>query len=374
MKKTIIFLLITLVLSLFSTVTASASEYMNIEDIETDIKDELKSIIDDDTLDILGDFGLNNFDFADVYNLSFKNISEFFSETLKEKIKSSFKLFFELLSVVLISGAVASLFRSRSEENFINFLSVIIIILLSVSGISSTLSATVSVLQLSGKFMLSFVPIYTLIISLSGNAASALTYNTFVIGFAEFMSAFITSGFTDLLGMFFCLSISFSLNSSVNTGRFISAVNRAVSTVLGLTASVFTGFLSIKNILSASVDSVSVKGIRFLIGSLIPIVGSSISEAYSSLIGSINLIKGSVAVIGILVIVIINVPVIFETLSFYISFSMLSFVSDSVNASGVGDVFRCISCGVRILLLFCVFEMFVLIISTGILLSVKNGG
>ena len=374
MKKTIIFLLITLVLSLSSTVTASASEYMNIEDIETDIKDELKSIIDDDTLDILGDFGLNNFDFADVYNLSFKNISEFFSETLKEKIKSSFKLFFELLSVVLISGAVTSLFRSRSEGNFINFLSVIIIILLSVSGISSTLSATVSVLQLSGKFMLSFVPIYTLIISLSGNAASALTYNTFVIGFAEFMSAFITSGFTDLLGMFFCLSISFSLNSSVNTGRFISAVNRAVSTVLGLTASVFTGFLSIKNILSASVDSVSVKGIRFLIGSLIPIVGSSISEAYSSLIGSINLIKGSVAVIGILVIVIINVPVIFETLSFYISFSMLSFVSDSVNASGVGDVFRCISCGVRILLLFCVFEMFVLIISTGILLSVKNGG
>ncbi len=374
MKKTVIYIFLLFLFLISAVFSVGAYDFDNIENLESDIKDELDSIVDDSVMDVLEDIGLKDFDFGEVYNISLKNITNFFSITLKDKVKACLDIFFELMCIIMLTGTVASLFKNNSDGNFINLLSVITVILLSVSRISGTLSAVVSVLQLSGKFMLSFVPVYTLIISLSGNAASALTYNTFVISFAELMSAFITSGFTELIGVFFCLGISFSMNSSINIGRFISAVNRAVSTVLGLFASVFTGFLSLKNILSVSVDNVSIKGIRFLIGSLIPVVGSSISEAYSSLLGSINLIKGSVAVIGILVIVIINVPVIFETLVFYISFSTLSFIADSVNATRTGDVLRCFSCGIRILLLLCIFEMFILIISTGILLSVKNGG
>ena len=103
-------------------------------------------------------------------------------------------------------------------------------------------------------------------------------------------------------------------------------------------------------------------------------VGSSISDAYSSFLGSINLIKGSVAVIGILVIVIINIPIILETLAYYVSLNMLSFVAEAVNTKRAGDILRCFSCGMRILMLVSIFEMFILIISTGILLSVKNGG
>lgn len=373
MKKILINTLLVLLALLFLSLSASAYDMDDIESFESDIKDQLHSIVDDSVMDTLEDMGIGNFDFSEVYNISFGNITKFFSVTLKDKIKSSLNIFFELMCIVMLTGTVSTLFGNNSDSGFIGLLGTVIIILLSVSRISDTLSAVVSVLQLSGKFMLSFVPIYTLIISLSGNPASALTYNTFVISFAELMSAFITSGFTDLLGVFFCLGISFSMNSSINIGRFISAVNRAVSTLLGLSASVFSGFLSIKNILSASVDSVSVKGIRYLIGSLIPVVGSSISEAYSSLLGSINLIKSSVAVIGVLVVVIINTPIIFETLTFYISFSLLSFIADSLNATRTGDVLRTLSCGVKILLLVCVFEMFILIISTGILLSVRNG-
>ena len=107
---------------------------------------------------------------------------------------------------------------------------------------------------------------------------------------------------------------------------------------------------------------------------MIPIVGSSISDAYSSFLGSINLIKGSVAVVGILVIIIINVPVIFETLIYYVSLNVLSYVADSVSAKRTGDILKCFSCGMRMLLLVCVFEMFILIISMGVLLSVKSGG
>lgn len=334
--------------------------------------EELFSSIDYDIQKVLEDMGISEDTFGNISNFSMQNITDFFSQTLKEKIEKCLKDILFLLSVILIIGAITSLFLGEKNENMVSLLSCVIMVLLMVNLVKGSLSAAMSVLRLSGKFMLSFVPIYTMIISFAGNTASALTYNSLVMAFAELLSSFISYFSADLLGVFFCLAISFSMNEEININRFISAVNKTVSLVLGLLSGLFTGFLSIKGVLSVSLDSISVKGIKFLISSLIPIVGSAISDAYSSLVGSINLIKGSIAVVGILVIIIINLPVILETLIYYIAFSLLSNVSELLGNKRLGETLRCFSCGLRILLLLCVFEMFILIISTGIMLTLKG--
>lgn len=374
MKKVLcIVLLLQVGLCLF-TITAVAVDSGNFDNLGQDIIYDLKKTIDDDTLDILENIGLKDFGFEEIYNISFENITSFFKNTLKDKISVISKAFSELFSVVILAGLVSVVFKEYSDENFTNILCVVIISIMTVNVIEDSLGAVVSVLEISGKFMLCFAPIYTLIISVSGNTATALTYNTFALAIAEIVSTVISSGLTDLIGAFFCLGISFSLNESVNVRRFTGIVNRVYSTVLGLTASIFTGFLSFKNILSVSVDRVSVKSIRYLIGSLIPVVGSSISEAYSSLLGSMNLIKSSVAIVGILVIIIVNTPIIVETLAYYLMFNLLEYLSESLQISSVADIFRIFSSGMRILLLLCIFEMFIMIITTGIVLSVKGGG
>ena len=373
MKKSIlIFIALTILLPVF-TVFPHASNFDNEADIQTEIYSEISEIIPDDARNILESLGIENFELNEIYNISLEKITDFFMVTLKEKLTDIANDFFNLLSTVLIIGILTALFKGYCDEQLTDILSVVIITISSVGVIESSISAVVSVLDLSGKFMLGFAPIYTLIISLSGNPASALTYNTIALFIAEIISKIITSGAIDFIGVYFCLGISFSLNDTINIGRFTSVVNRFISTFLGLIASIFTGYLGLKNILSVSVDRVSVRSIRFLISSVIPVVGSAISDAYSSLIGSINLIKGSVAIVAILVILILNIPIIIENLIYYISFNLLSYVSDILLAKKVGDVFRVFTCGMRILLLLCIFEVFVLIISVGIALSVKGG-
>ena len=374
MRKIFLCIPLIILLSFDISFNATATENFDAENLQSEISNQLEDTIDNNTLEILGDLGIREFNFDEIYSISFKNISAFFSETLKEKVAVALEDFVRLFSVVLLAGVVSALIKDYYDENFTGVLCTVVITLLVVGTIKDSLSAVVSVLELSGKFMLSFAPIYTLIISLSGNTAVALTYNTFAVFFAEIISSVISSGAVDIIGVFFSLGISFSMNESININRFVSTVNRIVSTVLGFTASMFTGYLSLKNILSLSVDRVSVRSIRFLISSLIPVVGSSISEAYSTLIGSINLIKGSVAIVGIIVIIIINAPVIIETLVYYIFFNLLGYTSDILSVSKIGDVFRVFSAGIRILLLLCIFEMFILIISVGIILSVKGGG
>lgn len=374
MKRYILVFIITLILCLLCTVQVTATENVSTDEIQSEVKSELSEILDKDTREILEDIGISDFSFDEIYSISFSKIIDFFAETLKEKVQDITEDFTELFCAVLLLGVISAFFKGYSDESFIEILSCVVITLFSVNIVTDSISSIVSVLQTSGKFMLGFAPIYTMIISLSGNAASALTYNTVAVFLAEFVSSVISFCVVDLIGVYFCLGISFSLNESINLSRFTSVVSRIVSVGLGLIASTFTGFLSLKNVLSVSVDRVSVRSIRFLISSLIPVVGSSISDAYSSLIGSINLIKGSVAIVGILVIVIINTPIIIETLIYYLGFNLLGYTADILSAGKTGDIFRVFSCGIRVLLLLSVFEMFILIITTGIMLSVKGGG
>ena len=367
-----IYCVISIILMMFSLVTTTTYA-VEIENIGEDIQKELVDIIDNDVKEVLDEMGITDFTPDEIYNISLDNVAEYFTETLKNKTIKYSKSFFSLLSIIIICSIFTSVLNLDKASRY-NTICSIVIILSAVNLISGSVSATVSVLESSGKFALAFAPIYTLLISLTGNTASALTYNTFVVFLGELISSVISLGLSDIMGIYFCLGISFAMNETTNLNRFISIINRVISTILGFSATIFTGFLSIRSILSVTLDSVSVKGIRFLISSMIPIVGSSISDAYSSLVGSINLIKGSVAFVGIIVIVIINLPILLENLVSYISFSMLSYMADCFMSNRSAEILRFFAGGIRTLLLLSLFEMFIIIITVGVMLSVKGGG
>lgn len=79
-----------------------------------------------------------------------------------------------------------------------------------------------------------------------------------------------------------------------------------------------------KGALASSADSVSVKGIKLLAGNTIPIVGGAIGDAYTSVLGSLNLIKGTVGAFGIFAIAAVNIPVITEMLLWMIAVNICS--------------------------------------------------
>ena len=368
MKKTVYVILLVSLLIPFFCFHISAEPY-KFDEVKSEMSDRLSDIITDEVSDALDYLGAGDFSFDSIYNVSFSSLLTYFTPEIKEKAKSVFSGFFELFSTVLILVFFNVLTQGSGLNDTLMLFGSAIITLLTVGDISDVLNSCLTVLKLSGGFVASYVPVFTLIVSFSGNPASALVYNSFVLGITEIMSAVINGGLVDFIGCFICLSVAFSFNESLNTPKLINSVNRTVTVILSISASLFSGILTVKNIMAVSLDGVSVKGIRFLISSFIPIIGASISEAYASVLGSINLIKSSVAVIGILAVVIINLPVIFETLLYYLSFSALSYISGITGCKRISEMFSAVCSAIRLMLILVVFQMFILIISTGIILT-----
>lgn len=369
MKKLVYIILLIALLLPLHTVTAYAEPLYYFDEIKSELSEDLSNIITDEIKDAFDFVGVNEFDFESIYKVSFRELLTYFTPEIKDKASHVFSSFFSLFSTVLLLSSFGVLTQSSGMNNALMLLGSTVITLMTMSNLADTINSCLSVLKLSGGFVASYVPVFTLIVSFSGNPASALVYNSFVLGFTEVMTAIINGGLVDFIGCFLCLAIAFTLNESLNTGKLINAVNKTATLVLSISGSLFSGILTVKNIMAASLDGVSVKGVRFLLSSFIPIVGASISEAYSSILGSINLIKSSVAVIGILAVVIINLPVIVETLLYYLSFSALSYISGITGCNRVSDLFGAICSAIRLMLILVVFQMFILIISTGIILT-----
>lgn len=368
MKKTVCYTVsVILLLGLFSFVGFAENDAGKIAD---ETEEKLFSLIDSDTKKALNGIGIDSLKLTGVYDISLKSIAEFYSDDLKTQLKSTAKTFFTILSVVIIMSVVAVLVDKN--KNILALISVSSVAVFSVSSLSSIINAVISTMNISAGFMKAYIPVYAGIIAFSGNPGTAVSYNSVVMVIAELISAFVNDFAVSLLGAYFCLMIAFSLSETVNTARFINAFSKIINISLGFASTLFAGILSIKSVLSSSVDSVAVKGTRFLLSSLVPVVGSAISEAYSSLLGSINLIKGSVAVVGIAVILVLNLPVIVQALLTYFSFSALSVTSEILDSNELSVLFRGIAAGMKYLLLFAVFEVFVLVISTGIVLLVHS--
>ena len=369
MKRKTIFVISLLLLIFFVSLFASAAEETD-DTYSSQVNSSLFSSVDNSTRDVLEQFGID--DYKNAYNASFSNLADYFSSNIKEIASAALKCFFMLFMVTLLIASVKTLASENESLDAFELLSVGVASLISINCLYPAINSMISVLALSGNFMKAYIPIFAGIIAASGKPSSALSYNTLTLAGAEIMSAVSNSYALYIIGAFISLSIAFSFNNNINIDRFNRAFSKTVSIAFGFFSGVFASALTLKGTISAAVDSTSVKSVRYLISTMIPVVGSSISEAYSSILGSIGLIKGSAAVIGIFSILIINIPALAEGALYYLVMNILSAVGIALDCKRLSGFFGCLSCAVKFILLLIVFEIFLLIVSTGLMLSFRE--
>lgn len=369
MKKVFSFIFI-LILSIFF-LSVQVNAVSKGDAVLKDAEEKIFSVIDAETLEILEHAGIDGLDFDNINNFSFENIITYFSDDLKTQLKDTVRQTFLILSVVFVMGLI-TLPSHSDDSDVVEFLTVLIIIVITVSEFTEIINVSLSVIKTSTNFLLAYIPAFAVLIAVSGNAATALSYNTFLMGVSQVLSGFLSLFAGKIIGIYFALSISFSLNNNVGLGRFVSSFSKTASLVIGFISSLFASFLTVKSVFAVNIDTVSAKGIRFMLSSSIPVVGSAISDAYSTLLGSIGLIKSSAAIVAVAVSLIINLPVLFKGLCFCLSFNFLSFSAEILNSRKTADILKAFSVGVKFLLLIQIFVMFVLIVSTALMVSVKT--
>jgi len=380
-KAAVIFLVLAVVLCLSQVTAFAADSQSATQSTANDINSiydtsALYNSLSDDVKQSLENIGINGIDGQQISQISFTEVVNEIVKLAGENSAGPLKAVISLTALILICSLLSSYKNSLSSE------------LSSSLGIAAVLCATCTaalpviqviadmsaVVKTASAFMLAFVPVMVMIMSSTGHAVSGASYYAMMIGAGEGVGQLSSKVIVPFLNMFLGVSVTASVCPETRLSGISSVISKAVKWILGFVMTVFTAVLSFKQLITASVDDVSTRAVRFTLNSFIPIVGSALSDAYKTVQGSVNLLKSGLGIFVIISIAFVFLPIILNSLLWIFTLSAGKLFADTLGINQVKNLLEGVSTVLSTLLaiVFCIMSVY--IISTALVLLLGGGG
>lgn len=160
----------------------------------------------------------------------------------------------------------------------------------------------------------SFLPLSAALYAMGGNlnaAAGSSASLTVILSICEFF-------FTKTVIPIFCICLCLSLLSAFDGvgasagGSISAAIRKWYMIALSFLMAIMTFALGASNLLSVKADNLAMKGMKFAVSSFIPISGGTLSSTLGNLAASVELLRGSIGVIGIVTLLLMLLPTVVE--------------------------------------------------------------
>lgn len=314
-------------------------------------------------------------DAKELLNLS--EILNFISGSLISSFEENLSLVCKMLGVMILVGVFDILqesFGSSGIAKIADFACTALVAVLVCSPLTEVIGEIVSAVEDSANYIQLSVPVFAGILTAQGNVTSASVFNLLLYNGAAFIAKLFSSFAMPLCGIYIAVGIagSVSQNSgipSVTTG-FKNLVNKIIIGVSML----FTGLLSLQNMLGKSGDMLSKKALKMAVGSALPVGGSVLSESVDAFWESLGLIKSAGGIIAVAAIFyLIAVPAI-KALASALCIRLCIFAGNILGSSRACKMLGVVADAYSMILAAAFAVMAILIISIGILLSVGGAG
>lgn len=311
-------------------------------------------------------------------DLSIKQVFSYIFSQAKSIISMPIKLLGLIIGIILLVALVESLGFDDSNETLAKVLDIVgVLVCLGIifDYILICIKLTQDTLVNGANFMMCYVPVFAGVVGASGSLTTASIYNIGVLAVSEIAVQVAVRFLLPLMGIFFAMSIIESINPALSLGGMTSGIKKAIQWTLGLIMTVFVGLITIQSIVGVSADSVGIRTAKFMASSFIPVIGGAISDAYTTVKGSIGLLRSGVGSFGIIVLLLTIIPPLLTITAYKISISIGGYIGEILGVKKVSTLLKNTSSvlSIAISLIFC-FSLMLIIATTVMMLVGMNIG
>lgn len=377
MKRFLIIFII--ILSVPITTYASNNESINYDEYQTHLEEydlsAFDNALDENTISILENLGIDDFDVFNISSLTFNDFLNIVKNFALGKIQTPIKAGLEILVFILLSSFVQTFKGSvdNSLQTFYSSASSLIIVVILSAKISTSIAIASSTINVAANFIYAFLPTFFIIVTASGGVATSVSTNTLLLLLSQALSFISSTLFLPCINCFLGIGVCSSLSDELNLDKITFSFKKFITKAISILSASFVSILSIKTAVAAKADALGLRSMRFAINTVVPVIGSAISEGLLSIQSYSSLIKTSVGVVAIIAIAIIFLPSIIEVTVWRIVLSMCSSVSGVFNDKCVTNVITVFKDALLLINVVLILSMVTTIISFGILIVAKTG-
>ena len=333
-------------------------------------KDEL----DGTSYSLLSDLGLDDFDYSRLTSLSFKDVLNAFKSISADKLILPLKSMLSVLILIVLSALFQSLKPDGGEEmsSVYSTCTALVISVVLIAQMSSSITAAATSIKMAGSFIFAFVPVFCAIVVASGGITTSFSTNSMLLMLSQGLSFISANIFMPLINCFLALGICSSLRKELNLDNLVGSLRKGITSLISVVCSVFISILSIKTSVSARADALGIRSVRFVINSVVPVIGGSVSEGLLSIQSYSSLIKSSVGIIGIIAIALLFLPSVLEIAMWRLVLSISLLFSEVFGDASVCSVLRAFKDTALLINVVLILSTVTTVISFGILIAART--
>lgn len=377
MKKTVLMLIIML---LMLTVSAQAEGYdyrQAIGDyLNNSTAGRLGEYLLEDTRELMEENGISDI-LDSVESLEPKTLFSLIKSSLLAELTQPIKLLATLAGIIIICALLETFGSSLNKGGMSSVFNVIVAVFVAsvaVEPVIECLTEAADVIASFSYFITTFIPVFAGVMTASGQPLTAAAYNIFQFWMCQTASELIAAVFVPLLCAYLALAIVSVVCPSLNLSSAVSGIKSFVTWSLTLILTLFVGLLSIQSVVASGGDTVAVRTTKFFISSLIPGVGRTLSDLFSAAQGSIQLVKSTIGVFGVVATLFTFLPIMIRVGAWYAAVYVGGLIADLLGTPGVSRLLKAISATLGIILAVLLFYALLVVISTTIVIIVFKGG
>ncbi len=305
--------------------------------------------------------------------LNFSKILDFISGSLVTAIKENLGLVCSIVAVMIVMGIYEILqdsFCDTATSKIADFTCTALIAVLVCSPLIKVIEEIVLAVSDTASYIQLSVPVLAGILTAQGNVTAASVFNLLLYNGASVIAQLFSSYAMPLCGTYIAIGLASSVSDNKGMATLTFGVKNIVNKLIVSVSMLFTGLLSLQNILGRSGDILSKKALKMAVGSALPVGGSVLSESVDAFWESLGLIKSAGGIIAIAAIFyLIAVPAL-KALVGNLCIKLCAFIGNILGSSRAGAMLNVVADAYSMILTAAFAVMVTLVISIGILLTV----
>jgi stage III sporulation protein AE len=280
-----------------------------------------------------------------------------------------------IIGITILGGFVQSLRAEtagtgvRDIIHFVTYAAVVIIVLYAVTDAIVMAGKTLSSIKTQMDIIL---PILLTLMVTVGASTSSSVYQPAV----ALLSNGVMQIFTYIIMPIFIITMIFSvvgnLSATTKYDKFVGFFSSLYKWILGITFTVFLGFLSIQGITAGTHDSISIRATKFTMSSYVPILGGYLSQGFDLVMASSVLIKNAVGLAGLYLMFSVVLAPVLKIVVFTLGLKLAAAVTQPLADGRVSNFLTSITKSFNMLLAVIIGAAFMYFVTIGLIIVTGN--
>ncbi len=246
---------------------------------------------------ILGDISLTD---TDMGNKGFQAMLDTIKDSILGIFKNAMSSAAKMLMVVILCTAASSAMNEGGVRDMVTFGGTVAVSVIAISDVHSFIGLGVETLTALSDFSKALLPVMC---SAAASAGAITSASAKYAATALFMDVLITISVNiilPLISLYLAAVIANAALSKDSLANVAKLLKWLCTTALTLLMMAFTAYLGMTGLISGKADEVATRLTKTALGTVLPVVGSIVSDAAETLVAGAGIIRNAIGIFGFL--------------------------------------------------------------------------